>query len=67
MSYCRMGYDGSDAYCYESSAGYVVFLEGAEKHVFSTPKECADFLIACRERGLTIPQYAIDALLDEAA
>ena len=66
MSYCRFGADGSEAYCYEASEGFVVWLQGPEKHVFHDAKTCAEFLLKCRIDHISIPQYAIDALLREA-
>lgn len=32
-----------------------------------TPTECANFLIELRDMGYNIPQYAIDALIDEVS
>lgn len=65
MSFCRFGYDDSEAYCYATAGGYVVWLEGPEKFTFSSAKACAEFLTTCRKRGLSVPQYAIDGLLGE--
>lgn len=41
--------------------------EAGTSHDFDTPGECADKLEELRREGFVVPQYAIDALREEAS
>jgi hypothetical protein len=68
MSYCRFFWDGSDVYVYESDRGieccgcalneYGVTLE--------TPAEMIEHLMEHRAAGHCVPEYALEALREEA-
>lgn len=59
----------SDAYVYESVYGGFVchWKKDAQNEdiTFDTAQEMAEYLIEELKRGMRIPQYAIDALLEE--
>lgn len=65
MSYCRMGVDDSDVYCYEHVGGY--FVTWAEGRTFKsdTIRQTIKLLEELRASGNKVPQYAIDNLTQE--
>lgn len=66
MSYARWG-DG-DVYVYEHCGGwYQIHVAGGGNFQCAGPGECADKLEELRKEGKDVPQYAIDALREEAA
>ena len=68
MSYCRMTWDNSDVYAYEHTGGGVAVhtSDGVCWKYGLTYREALDELLAARERGLVVPQYAIDELIRDA-
>ena len=68
MSYCRWAWDDSDVYAYETAPGRVAVHtgDGVCWDFGLTYKQALDELLAARERGLNVPQYAIDGLIADA-
>ena len=67
MSYCRWAWDGSEVYAFEQCGGGVTVLADSICWKYDlTYKQALDELLAARERGLNVPQYAIDGLIADA-
>lgn len=70
MSYCRFWWDDSDVYVYESDRGIECcgckLPEYARGYTADDPEEMIAHLLLHRERGHTVPEYALETLREEA-
>jgi len=72
MAYCRWSSvteDGkqSNVYCYEAVDDnlYYIHIIGDNTHIASTAGDAAKKLIELKKSGHNVPQYAIDALIED--
>lgn len=61
----------SDAYVYEDETGFICQWskrvdEEIQDERFDTAEEMAEYLTEMREKGLRVPEYAIQMLLEES-
>lgn len=65
MSYCREG-DDSDVYVYRSNQSadmpFVVHIKGGPGRIIGTRDQTLHHLLELRERGVKVPQRALDRL-----
>jgi len=65
MSYCRW-HSESDVYCYGSKEGWQIHLTDGRSFIEGSAMAAADMLIALRDTGVKVPEWAIASLLEEA-
>ena len=68
MSYCRWTCmnNTSDVYCYEAQEGWKIHLTDGRSFTETSEENAAIRLIALREQGITVPEWAIETLIDES-
>lgn len=63
MSYCRFGWDGSDAYVTSTDEGFTCYCrKQTGSYVCETPEEMITHLAEHRRDGEFVPEYAITGL-----